>query len=157
MQREVRLHRKIDSYTDRHPEVLQAKRHFPEGRRRYAGILLDVHFDHLLARDWHRYHGGDLDAFTRHFYGMLLAQFPSLPPKLRRIAPNMVANDWLGSYRNRDVVDRAVTGIATRLSRKGECLVECLPILRQHETDVERRFNAFFPDLETYVDRIRHA
>lgn len=155
VQREILLHRKIDSYTDRHPEVLEAKRHFPEGRRRYAGILLDVYFDHLLARDWARFHGGDLDAFTRHFYGVLLAQIHVLPPRLQRIAPNMAANDWLGSYRNRDVIDRAVTGIATRLSRNSEKLIECLPILRRHEADVEARFDAFFPQLQAYVAQTR--
>jgi len=157
VQREILLHRKIDSYTDRHPEVLQAKRHFPEGRRRYAGILLDVYFDHLLARDWHRHHGGDLDAFTRHFYGVLLAQLPALPPRLQRLAPIMATNDWLGSYRNRDVIDRAVTGIATRLSRNSEKLVECLPILRRHEADVAHRFERFFPELQAYVNQAREA
>lgn len=157
VQLEVRMHRRIDSYTDRHPEVLQAKRHFPEGRRRYAGILLDVYFDHLLARDWHRHHDGDLDTFTRHFYGVLLARLPRLPPKLQRIAPSMAANDWLGSYRHREVVDRAVTGIATRLSRKGERLVDCLPILRNHEPDIEQRFQTFFPSLKTYVQSARQS
>jgi acyl carrier protein phosphodiesterase len=155
VQREILLHRKIDSFTDGHPEVLQAKRHFPEGRRRYAGILLDAYFDHLLARDWHRHHGGDLDAFTAHFYGVLLAHLPALPPRLQRIAPIMAARDWLGSYRDRDVVDRAVTGIATRLFRNSEKLVECLPILRRHEHDVEQRFEGFFAELQAYVQRIR--
>jgi acyl carrier protein phosphodiesterase len=155
VQREILLHRKIDSFTDRHPEVLHAKRHFPEGRRRYAGILLDVYFDHLLARHWHRHHGGDLDAFTTHFYGVLLANLPALPPRLQRIAPIMAARDWLGSYRDRDVVDHAVTGIATRLSRNSEKLVECLPILRRHERDVEQRFQAFFPQLQAYVQQTR--
>jgi len=157
VQREILLHRKIDSFTDRHPEVLQAKRHFPEGRRRYAGILLDVYFDHLLARDWDRHHGGDLDAFNHHFYGVLLAQLPALPPRLQRLAPIMAANDWLGSYRNRDVVDRAVTGIATRLSRNSEKLVECLPILRRHEADVVQRFESFFPELQAYVGQARQV
>jgi len=155
VQREILLHRKIDSYTDRHPEVVQAKARFPEGRRRYAGIALDVYFDHLLARDWHRHHGGDLDEFTRHFYGVLLAQFAILPPKLQLIAPNMAANDWLASYRHRDAVDRAVTRIATRLSRRGEHLIECLPLLRRHEPEIQHHFTAFFPDLEAYTKRGR--
>lgn len=151
VQREILLHRKIDSYTDRHPEVLQAKSLFPEGRRRYAGIALDVYFDHLLARDWHRHHRGDLLAFTRHFYGVLLARFGTLPPKLQLIAPNMASNDWLASYRHRASVDRAVTRIATRLSRRGEHLVECLPLLRRNESLIEKNFSVFFPELEAFA------
>lgn len=154
VQREIRLHRLIDSYTDRHPAVLAARCHFPDGRRRYAGILLDVYFDHLLARDWARWHGGDLDRFTRHFYELLLAQ-PELPERLQRIAPGFVRHDWLGSYRDRDMVDHAVTRIATRLSRNGDKLVQCLPILREHEDDVARRFEEFFPELNRHVERLR--
>jgi acyl carrier protein phosphodiesterase len=154
VQREILLHRKIDSYTDRHPAVLAAKSHFPEGRRRYAGILLDVYFDHLIARDWPRYHAGDLDAFNRHFYDVLLAQ-AELPERLRKIVPSFVRNDWLGSYRDRDMIDHAVGRIATRLSRNGDKLVQCIPILREHEQAVNDRFEDFFPELNHYVDRLR--
>jgi acyl carrier protein phosphodiesterase len=155
VQREILLHRKIDSYTDRHPAVLDAKRHFPEGRRRYAGILLDVYFDHLIARDWPRYHGADLDQFNRHFYQVLLAKLPELPDRLKLIAPHMAQGDWLGSYRDRDSVDFAVSRIATRLSRNGDKLVECIPLLRRHEAEVEQRFEDFFPDLVQYVGHLR--
>jgi acyl carrier protein phosphodiesterase len=154
VQREILLHRKIDSYTDRHPAILAAKGHFPEGRRRYAGILLDVYFDHLLARDWDRYHPVALDEFSRNFHALLMAQ-PVLPERLRAILPSFVRHDWLGSYRDRDSIDHAVRRIATRLSRNGDKLVQCIPILREHETTVERRFEEFFPELEAYVARER--
>lgn len=154
VQREILLHRRIDSFTDRHPAILAAKNHFPEGRRRYAGILLDVYFDHLIARDWPRYHAVDLDRFTRRFYGVLLAQ-PELPERLRRILPSFVQNDWLGSYRDRDNIDHAVRRIATRLSRNGDKLVQCIPLLREHEGEVEERFEAFFPELVDYVSGLR--
>lgn len=156
VQREIRLHRRIDSYTDQHPAVLAARSHFPEGQRRFAGILLDVYFDHLIARDWPRWHGGDLDRFNRHFYDVLLAQ-PELPERLQRIAPSFVQNDWLGSYRDRDTVDHAVGRIATRLSRNGDRLVQCLPVLREHEDAVVQRFEEFFPELNDYVARLRAA
>jgi acyl carrier protein phosphodiesterase len=154
VQREIQLHRRIDSYTDRHPAVLAAKSVFPEGRRRYAGILLDVYFDHLLARDWDRYHPVALEEFSRNFYAVLMAQ-PVLPERLRAILPSFVRHDWLGSYRDRDSIDHAVRRIATRLSRNGDKLVQCIPILREHETIVERRFEEFFPELEAYVARER--
>ncbi|MFD2980371.1 ACP phosphodiesterase, partial [Klebsiella pneumoniae] len=51
----IRLHRQIDSYTDRHPVVLAALARFPRERRRFAGIVLDVFFDHCLARHWGNY------------------------------------------------------------------------------------------------------
>jgi len=157
MQREVRLHWKVDSYTDQHALVLAARSLFPQGRRRFAGILLDVYFDHLLARDWHRHSDMPLDQFTAHFYRVMLAQLPNLPADLQRVAPMMASHDWLGSYHERGNVDLATRRIATRLSHHGDKLVECLPILRAHESFVAEQFDVFFPQLITHVEALRDA
>jgi acyl carrier protein phosphodiesterase len=148
---DILLHRNIDRYTDDHPSVLGLRAIFPDGRRRYAGIALDVYFDHLLARDWSRWSSEPLDAFTTRFYRVLLASLPDLPPRLQRIAPSIAAHDWLGAYAGRDMVDHAVTRIATRLSRNGEKLVECLDDLRANEALAEATFESFFPDLLAFV------
>lgn len=148
---EIVLHRRIDRYTDDHPAVLALRERFPDGRRRYAGIALDVFFDHCLARDWATWSDEPLAGFTDRFYAVLLAALPSLPPRLQQIAPSIAAHDWLGSYRHRASVDRAVTRIATRLSRNGDKLVACLDDLRRHEAAVEAAFADFFPDLVAFV------
>lgn len=157
MQGEILLHRKIDSYTDRHPAVASTRALFPEGRRRFAGIALDVYFDHLLARAWPAYSEVALDAFAQRFYATLRAHHALLPERLKQIAPHMAAHDWFGAYRDRDSVDRAVRRIATRLSRRGDALVDCLPLLRRHETEIDTRFAAFFPDLQDYVATLREG
>ena len=90
MQDEILLHRKIDSYTDRHPAVVAARAMFPDGRRRYAGIALDVYFDHLLARAWPAYSEVALDAFAQRFYATLRAHHALLPERLRRIGDALV-------------------------------------------------------------------
>lgn len=155
VRREIVVHRRIDRYTDTHPVVIAARALFPDGLRRYAGIVLDVHFDHLLARDWARWEDGSLDAFTARVYRVLREHDARLPPRLRAIAPRMAARDWLGSYRERDNVDGAVRGIATRLSRHGQRMVDCLPLLRSNEAAVDAAFQAFFPGLIAAVPRLR--
>ena len=150
---EIRLHRRIDAFTDAHPQVLALREGFAPGRRRYAGIVLDVHFDHLLARDWDRWRGAQaatdmpLDAFTARAYRVLDARFDALPPRLQAIAPRMAGDDWLGSYRERASVDRAVTRMSRRLSRNGERMVEALDDLRALDAQAERTFSLFFPAL----------
>jgi acyl carrier protein phosphodiesterase len=62
--RSVMLHRHVDAHTDRHPRVVAARAGFPQGPRRYAGILLDVLLDHVLARDWAEYSTLPLPAFA---------------------------------------------------------------------------------------------
>ena len=153
--REIVIHRRVDRYTDEHPQVVAARRLFAHGRQRYAGIALDVYYDHCLARDWARYCDTPLDAFTASFYWYLLSRQDELPERLRRIAPLMASGDWLGSYRQRDSVDLAVTRIATRLSRNGQCLVACLEDLRRHEAEIAAGFELFFPQLAAYASSLR--
>lgn len=156
---EIVRHRRIDRYTDDHPAVVEARALFG-GLRRYAGIVLDVYFDHCLARDWSRWNhlpddGASLDEFTGHVYRILHRHRDELPPRLQAVAPRMAAHDWLGSYAQRGNVDHAVRGIATRLSRNGERLVACLEVLQANETAVDAAFEAFFPDLVQSAARMR--
>lgn len=145
---EIVRHRRIDLYTDAHPAVVVARGLFDDaGLRRYAGIVLDVHFDHCLARHWQRWNDAPLADFTARVYRVLDEHRDELPSRLRAIAPRMAAHDWLGSYVQRGNVDHAVRGIATRLSRNGDKLVACLDVLRVEEARIEAAFEAFFPDL----------
>lgn len=157
VRREILIHRRIDGFTDRHPQVLALKANFPQGQRRYAGILIDVYFDHVLARDWSRHADEPLQQFSERVYAVLADAAAELPPRLAAIAPLMASGDWLGSYRHRDNVDRAVTRIARRLSRGGEGLIACLPTLREHEAEAEACFEAFFPELRVFVAETRAA
>ena len=144
--REILLHRRIDRYTDTHPAVTEVRATFGD-LRRYAGIVLDVYFDHLLARDWLRWNDAPLDEFTQRVYRVLWEHRKQLPPRLQRIAPHMSADDWLGNYRHRDAVDGAIRGISTRLSRNGDKLRACLPVLRAYEDEAQAAFEVFFPQL----------
>ena len=153
---EIVRHRRIDRYTDDHPAVVAARGLFDAaGLRRYAGIVLDVYFDHCLARDWLRWNDVSLTTFTSRVYRVLHDHRGQLPPRLQAIAPRMAAHDWLGSYRQRKNVDAAVRGIATRLSRNGERLIACLDVLRANEARVDAAFEAFFPDLIAAAERLR--
>ena len=153
---EIVRHRRIDQYTDAHPAVVAARGLFDDaGLRRYAGIVLDVYFDHCLARGWSRWNEGPLEDFTARVYRVLDEHRDQLPSRLRAIAPRMAAHDWLGSYANRANVDHAVRGIATRLSRNGDKLVACLDVLRVEEPRIDAAFDAFFPDLRESVERMR--
>ena len=153
---EILLHRRIDRFTDTHPAVTAVRAGFGD-LRRYAGIVLDVYFDHLLARDWLRWNDAPLPDFTARVYGVLDAHREQLPLRLKRIAPHMATEDWLGSYRHRDSVDGAIRGISTRLSRSGDKLRACLPVLRAHEAEVDAAFKVFFPELIEATSTMRAA
>ncbi|MDB5980722.1 MAG: hypothetical protein JWQ69_1737 [Pseudomonas sp.] len=145
----IQLHRSIDSFTDAHPLVKQSLARFPSERRRYAGIVLDVFFDHCLARDWALYAQQPLDAFTANVY-RVLADEPELPERLARIAPHMAAHDWLGSYREFEVLEQVLGGISRRLSRP-EGLAGAMHELQALYQPLSADFAEFYPLLQDFA------
>ena len=145
----IQLHRRIDVFTDRHPLVDVALGRFSDTRRRYAGIVLDVFFDHCLARDWRLYADQPLAQFTADVY-RVLSREPQLPERLAKIAPHMVANDWLGSYQEFEVLDQVLRGISRRLSRPEE-LARAMQELRRLYEPLSEDFRLFYPQLQDFA------
>ncbi|WMN19127.1 ACP phosphodiesterase [Pseudomonas piscis] len=147
----IQLHRRIDTYTDSHPLVAAALARFAQTRRRYAGIVIDVFFDHCLARDWAQYADRPLQAFTADVYRALAAE-PQLPGRLAQIAPYMAADDWLGSYRDFRVLEQVLRGIARRLSRPEE-LTAAMGELERLYQPLSEDFREFYPQLQVFAEQ----
>ncbi|MGH8346218.1 MAG: ACP phosphodiesterase [Pseudomonas sp.] len=145
----IQLHRSIDVFTDRHPLVDVALSRFSLTRRRYAGIVLDVFFDHCLARDWALYADRPLALFTSDVYRVLSSE-RQLPGRLAQIAPHMVANDWLGSYREFEVLEQVLRGISRRLTRPEE-LAAAMQELRRLYEPLSEDFRLFYPQLQDFA------
>ncbi len=145
----ITVHRRIDAYTDSHPIVLQAKARFPQARRRTAGILLDLFFDHCLARHWQRYADVPLNQFTERVYRVLDNE-PALPERLAYIAPRMAAQDWLGSYQEFAVLQQVLMGMSRRLSRP-QMLDGAMAELRELYLPLSEDFHAFYPELQGFA------
>jgi acyl carrier protein phosphodiesterase len=145
----IQLHRRIDVFTDRHPLVDIALGRFTETRRRYAGIVLDVFFDHCLARDWKLYAEQPLEVFTADVYRVLTHE-RQLPERLAKIAPHIVANDWLGSYQQFEVLEQVLRGISRRLSRPEE-LAGAMQELRRLYEPLSEDFALFYPQLQDFA------
>ena len=145
----IQLHRRIDSFTDAHPLIKQSIARFPPERRRFAGIMLDVFFDHCLARDWELYAEQPLDAFTSRVYQVLAAE-PALPERLALIAPRMAAQDWLGSYREFEVLEQVLSGISRRLSRP-QGLAGGMHELQALYEPLSADFTEFYPLLQAFA------
>lgn len=146
----ISLHRKIDRYTDDHEVVVASRRLVSNERRRFAGIMVDVFYDHFLARHWSRYAAVPLDEFTREVYAILLQYHHNFPRRLQDIVPRMVQDDWLGSYRELWRVGAALDGISRRL-RRSSTLAGGLEELETNYVCFEEHFLAFFPQLMQHV------
>ncbi len=145
----IGLHRRIDAFTDSHPLLAASRARFPLTRRRYAGILLDVFFDHCLARHWQDYAAEPLAQFSGRVYQVLL-QEPQLPERLALIAPRMAEQDWLGSYRDFAVLQQVLVGMQRRLSRP-QGLDGALEELERLYDPLLADFREFYPQLQAFA------
>ena len=145
----IGLHRRIDAFTDSHPLLAASRARFPQTRRRYAGILLDVFFDHCLARHWQDYAAEPLAQFSGRVYQVLL-QEPQLPERLALIAPRMAEQDWLGSYRDFAVLQQVLVGMQRRLSRP-QGLDGALEELERLYDPLLADFREFYPQLQAFA------
>ena len=150
----IALHRAIDVYTDSHPEVVTARARFAPPYRRYAGILLDVWFDHLLARDWGRYGDGSLQSFSHEVQALLATRAAELPPRMHGFARYLQAHDLPEAYRELPMIEQVLRGLSGRLSHANP-LADALPALQAQAPALERHFAAFFPELVAYAARTR--
>lgn len=152
----IALHRAVDRYTDAHPAVRASIMRMASTRRRYAGILVDIFFDHFLVRHWARYGSEPLDALVERTYATLLAQSHRLPPRLQMVAPRMVAQDWLRSYGERDNVALTLERVSTRL-RQAEPLAGGIEELDRDGAALEADFHAFLPQAMEFARGWRPA
>jgi acyl carrier protein phosphodiesterase len=152
----IALHRAVDGYTDSHAEVVAARTLFAPPFRRYAGILLDVWFDHLLARQWTRFGEGALDDFSDRVRALLDANAELVPERMRAFAAYLGANDLPAAYRHTAMIGQALHGMSRRLSRANP-LAEALPVLVDLHAPLQERFEAFFPELRNFasIERAR--
>lgn len=138
----VRRHRAVDSYSDRHPLMVRARSRLPDHRRRVAGIILDVVWDHFLVRHWARYHEQPLDQFLTECYASLERVQAYWPTPARGVLPRIISEDWLAAYGDLDAVAFSLDRIAQRL-RQDPGLAGSIKDVRCVYDELEADFLAF--------------
>jgi acyl carrier protein phosphodiesterase len=147
----LRNHHCVDACTDRHPEVVRARRLFSPARRRFAGIALDVLFDHFLIRHWAMFNDCSLDVFLESAHGDLERGRGLMPAPMRRRVDMMREQDWLRAYADLENVGRALDRIAGRI-RFSNAFAGVIEEIILHRQSLEASFLAFFPDLCRHVE-----
>lgn len=143
----LRFHRAIDRFTDSHPEVEAARRLFAPPMRRYAGIVLDVWFDHLLVLAWDRFVPAEsVASFSARWLGVLDAHASTLPEAQRGFVAWMHAHGLPARYGGAGTLQAVFHGLAQRLSRPSP-IGDALPALRANAGALQAHFDVFWPDL----------
>jgi len=156
----IKTHRKVDAYTDSNEKFRACKKLLRPDRRRFAGIIVDLSFDHFLAKYWSEYSNVELSDFTNRVYELLRSREATLPEKLRDRLPIMIEEDWLGSYKSLDGIALALYRISKRISRrfeKAQSIEGGIEDINSNYKELEDNFKEFFPELITFVENYRNT
>ncbi len=148
--RGIELHRKIDAYTDSHPITRASRDLYSRARRRFAGIIVDLCYDHFLYRHWSEFSDVILDQFISRVYDILITHRTTLPARMEAMVPVMIREDWLGSYRDLTGVEKALNRLSLRVTN-GDRLLGAIEEIKLHYRSLEANFLIFFPDLIHFV------
>ncbi len=150
--RGIILHRAIDAFTDDHPLVKEAKKSLFPDYGKFAGVIIDLFYDHFLALHWKRFHTLPLDAYEEQVHRLLTSRKEQMPQRIRRMYPYMVADKWLSNYRKTESIDRALQGMGRRFPFENPLHEAGKELNGERRDQLEKGFLAFFPKLSEYSE-----
>jgi acyl carrier protein phosphodiesterase len=148
LQQGIWIHRQIDQLTDSHEITKELLTTFPVSLRRAAPILIDIAFDHMLAKYWDEYHNDSLQVFSTYAYDQIDA-CEQLPEALQQIAPKIRSENWLVAYQSRQGLNQTIESVAKRLS-KPEIFNGATQAVKTLDIEIEIAFRTFYPQLMAY-------
>lgn len=146
VRRGVMIHRMIDSYTDSHPLFITSKRHFYNGFERYSGILVDIYYDYLLAKNFQLYTHVPLKIFTANIYSVLDKNRQHMTKSSLRFLDYVLANDLFFEYSKLERIELVLKQLSVRLNH-GVFLNNSMPLFLENEEKLESDFVNFMSDL----------
>jgi acyl carrier protein phosphodiesterase len=149
IQQGILLHRAIDSYTDTHPIVRKSKKRLHKKYGHYSGVIVDILYDHFLAKNWKQYHSIPLHKYIENFYNFINSNFDSLTPRIQKMMPYMIKENWLLSYASTEGIGKILDRMNQRTNYQSKMNLAVLE-LTTYYNEFEEEFTLFFKDLKEY-------
>lgn len=147
IQKGILLHRFIDSFTDTHPIYRQSKHRLHEKYGHYSGVIMDIFYDHFLAKNWNKYHVTPLEIYAEEFYILLKEKHSWLTERAHHMVPYMIARNWLVSYASLDGLEKILFQMDRRTQQRVS-MHEAMVELQTYYSEFENEFFQFFKELE---------
>jgi acyl carrier protein phosphodiesterase len=147
IQKGIILHRFIDTYTDSHEIFRKSTKRLHEKYHHYAGVIVDVFYDHFLAKNWNQYSDEELEIFVAHFYQSLQDNFDLLSERTQGMMPYMIEQNWLVSYKTVEGIHQILTQMDRRTKNESKMRFASNELMEFYD-DFENEFTTFFDDLK---------
>ena len=148
----ITLHRKIDTFTDAHPIHKKSRNLIRSDFGKYSGVVIDIYYDHFLAKQWDVYASVPLKQYTSWVYKQISKKYLLLPNATKRFLPFMISQNWLLNYANYQGLDRIFHGMDRR-TKFNSGMSSAVEILKINYEPLKNDFNSFYPELLEYVKK----
>ena len=141
----IKLHRRIDSFTDSHLKFKESKRFFYKDFEKYSGILVDIYFDHLLAVNFKNFSDTSLNDYCKNVYSVYENHFEILPESSAGFLKYVLQNNIYFAYSDIKGIEKVLFHLSHRINH-GIFLNKSLEIFYKNEGSLKRNFEDFFKD-----------
>jgi len=145
----ILLHREIDTFTDAHPIYRRSKHRLHEKYGHYSGVIMDIFYDHFLAKNWAKYSKEKLEVYVENFYAMLAKNNSLLTEKAKSMLPYMIGRNWLLSYANIEGLQMIMFQMDHRTNNR-VAMDESIVELQLFYPEFETEFTLFFEELQNH-------
>ena len=154
--RGIKMHRAVDSYTDSHAVFKECKLLLAPERRRFAGVIVDIFFDHYLCQQWGDYCSVTLDDFCAQVYSDFETHPEWLAGRLKDAFPLMRKQNWLMAYASVEGIELTLQRVAQR-SPRVVGIADGIKDFKENYSEFELKFNSFMPDLVEFVRKWKES
>lgn len=148
----ILLHRQIDTFTDAHPTVRKSTKRLHKNYGHYSGVIVDILYDHYLAKNWSKYSDVPLANYVDDFYKLLEDNFEILPISIKKITPHLFENNWLLSYATIDGIAKVLDGMNRRTKNRSKMNLAVKELEEFYEA-FEAEFTSFFDELIEFSNK----
>ena len=151
----ILLHRYIDTFTDAHPIYRKSKHRLHEKYGHYSGVIMDIVYDHFLAKNWARYSDTKLEEYADSFYKLLQHNYDILTEKTQGMLPYMMGRNWLVSYASMAGLEMILFQMDHRTKNRVH-MHEAIVEIQEFYTEFEEEFTLFFEELQQHcVEKLK--
>ncbi len=152
IQQGIFLHREIDTFTDAHPIVRKSKRRLHERYGHYDGVIIDIFYDHFLAKNWDVYSEIPLDVYTQSVYQLFDKESDNLPKKSQEFIKYMIQYNILYHYQSLEGIKQVLNGMNHRTKGRSKMNLAIEDLENLHK-ELEEDFTLFFEDLRNFSEK----
>lgn len=141
------MHRQIDSFTDNHEISKRCRELLRPATGKFAGVALDLIYDHILAKNWSAFSEVMLEDFATDIYRILNLRYSELTMENRVLLGYMTRDNWLVRYRSFEGTALSLDNMSKRLAYKNN-LDEAMNVYNAHRSEIDALGVKFLKEIQ---------